>query len=129
MINIDIERLIDAVEEENSTYSDYCHNAKTLYNGPFEELGKRKDHLKYANEYHDKAQTVVWTLIEVFNINTDKEAQARLYIAARAVRRWRIATNWERLIPDTMQEQIRNFIFGKPAAPNFTCERCGCWQV
>ena len=81
----------------------------------------------WAREVSDRENSSVVTLIEVFNL--DKEAQARLYSAARAVNRWRNATNWARLIPDAMQEQIRRYIFGEPAAPNFTCERCGCWQA
>lgn len=50
-------------------------------------------------------------------------------IAARAVNRWRNATQWARLIPDTMQDQIRRFIFGEPEAPNSTCKYCGVWQA
>lgn len=100
---------------------------KSLYKGPFETITERKNHVNYAREVSDRENSSVSTLIEVFNL--DKEAQARLYSAARAVNRWRNATNWARLIPDTMQEQIRRYIFGEPAAPNFTCERCGCWQA
>lgn len=127
MMNIDIERLIDAVAAYNEAYQEYAHSAKTLYRGPFETITERKHHLEYAREVSDREQSSVYTLIEVFNL--DKEAQTRLYSAARAVNRWRTATNWERLIPDTMQDQIRRFIFGEPVAPNFTCERCGRWQV
>lgn len=127
MMHIDIERLIDAVAAYNEAYQEYAHSAKTLYRGSFETITERKHHLEYAREVSDREQSAVYTLIEVFNL--DKEAQIRLYSAARAVNRWRNATNWERLIPDTMQDQIRRFIFGEPVAPNFTCERCGCWQA
>lgn len=126
-MHIDIERLIDAVAAYNEAYQEYAHSAKTLYRGSFETITERKHHLEYAREVSDREQSAVYTLIEVFNL--DKEAQIRLYSAARAVNRWRNATNWERLIPDTMQDQIRRFIFGEPVAPNFTCERCGCWQA
>lgn len=127
MMHIDIERLIDAVAAYNEACQEYAHSAKTLYRGSFETITERKHHLEYAREVSDREQSAVYTLIEVFNL--DKEAQIRLYSAARAVNRWRNATNWERLIPDTMQDQIRRFIFGEPVAPNFTCERCGCWQA
>lgn len=127
MMNIDIERLIDAVAACNEAYNEYCRSAKNLYKGPFEAITERKNHVNYAREVSDRENSSVYTLIEVFNL--DKEAQARLYSAARAVNRWRNATNWARLIPDTMQEQIRRYIFGEPAVPNFTCERCGCWQA
>lgn len=126
MMNIDVERIIDAVEEESNSYFDYCKSVQTLYKGPFEEFEKRKNHLEYANNYHDRQQTAVYTLIEVFNL--DQEAQERLYAAARAVRRWREDTNWERLMPDTMQDQLKLFIFGAPAAPSFACKRCAYWQ-
>lgn len=59
----------------------------------------------------------------------DTETRNRLYIAARAVNRWRNATQWAQLIPDTMQDQIRRFIFGEPKAPNSTCKYCGVWQA
>ena len=111
----------------NEAYNEYCRSAKNLYKGPFETITERKNHVNYAREVSDRENSSVVTLIEVFNL--DKEAQARLYSAARAVNRWRNATKWARLIPDTMQEQIRRYIFGEPAAPNFTCERCGCWQA
>lgn len=127
MMNIDIERLIDAVAACNEAYNEYCRSAKNLYKGPFETITERKNHVNYAHEVSDRENSSVSTLIEVFNL--DKEAQARLYSAARAVNRWRNATNWARLIPDTMKEQIRRYIFGEPAAPNSLCERCGCWRA
>lgn len=126
MMNIDIERLIDAVAAENEAYNEYCYSSKTLYRGPFEEITTRKNHVNYAREVHDREQNAVDTLAEVFQM--DAETRNRLYIAARAVDRWRNATQWARLIPDTMQDQIRRFIFGEPEAPNSTCKYCGVWQ-
>lgn len=105
-MKIDIERLIDAVTAENEAYNEYCYSSKTLCRGPF---------------------NAVDTLAEVFQMDT--ETRNRLYIAARAVNRWRNATQWARLIPDTMQDQIRRFIFGEPEAPNSTCKYCGVWQA
>lgn len=123
MMNIDIERLIDAVAAENEAYNEYCYSSKTLYRGPFEEITTRKNHVNYAREVHDREQNAVDTLAEVFQMDT--ETRDRLYIAARAVNRWRNATQWARLIPDTMQDQISRFIFGEPEAPNSTCKYCG----
>ena len=108
-MNIDIERLIDLVEEQNTCYNDYCYSGKTLYNGDFDGLKKRKDHLSYANQSHDRAQSAVQAIIEVLQLNN--EQQKRLYITAHAVHSWRVRTNYEFLIPDTMQKQIYNFIF------------------
>lgn len=109
-MKIDIERLIDAVTAENEAYNEYCYSSKTLYRGPFEEITARKNHVNYAREVHDREQNAVDTLTDVFQMDT--ETRDRLYIAARAVNRWRNATQWARLIPDTMQDQIRLFIFG-----------------
>lgn len=127
MMNIDIERLIDAVAASNEAYNDYCRSAKNLYREPIETIEERSAHVKYAREVSDRESNAVSTLVEVFRLDT--EAQARLYSAARAVNRWRIATEWARCIPDAMKEQIRRYIFGEPAAPNSICERCGCWQA
>lgn len=102
-MKIDIERLIDAVTAENEAYNEYCYSSKTLYRGPFEEITTRKNHVNYAREVHDREQNAVDTLAEVFQMDT--ETRNRLCIAARAVNRWRNATQWARLIPDTMQDQ------------------------
>lgn len=87
-MKIDIERLIDAVTAENEAYNEYCYSSKTLYRGPFEEITARKNHVNYAREVHDREQNAVDTLAEVFQMDT--ETRDRLYIAARAVNRWRI---------------------------------------
>lgn len=127
MMKIDIERLIDAVAAENEAYSEYCISTKNLYKGDFDKLPERKAHLEYAREVHDREQSAVYTIIEIFEL--DAEAQRRLYACARAVNRWRAATNWAILMPDNMKEQIKRFIFGEPAAPNLVCAHCGCWRA
>lgn len=127
MFNIDIERLMDLVDEESSTYFDYCRKGKTLYNGDFEKLAERKKSLESARNYHNRAEDATRAIIEVFQL--DKEQIERLYIAGRAVKRWRISTEWARLIPDEMQKQIERFIFGAPSAPSLTCKYCGCWEA
>lgn len=127
MFNIDIERLMDLLDEEDRAYWEYCYKGKNLYNGDFEKLAERKRSLEYADRRHSSAQDVTRVVIEVFRL--DKEQVERLYIAGRAVKRWRIRTEWARLIPDNMADQLRRFIFGPPAAPSMVCERCGCWRV
>lgn len=127
MMKIDIERLIDAVVAENEAYADYCQSAKNLYRGPFAELESRKEYLEYAREISDRENSSVCTIIEIFDL--DKEAQKRLYTAARSVRRWRIATEYAQLIPDTMKKQIERFIFGTPVPYSSLCYSCGCWEV
>lgn len=127
MLKIDIERLMDLVDEESNTYFDYCRKGKTLYNGDFEKLAERKKNLESARNYHERAEDATRAIIEVFRL--DKDQVSRLYIAGRAVKRWRIRTEWARLIPEKMQKQIERFIFGAPSAPSIVCERCGCWEV
>lgn len=127
MFNIDIERLMDLVDEESNAYFDYCRKSKTLYSGDFDKLAERKKSLEYVHNYHDRAQDATRAIIEVFRL--DKEQIARLYIAGRAVKRWRISTEWARLIPENMQKQIECFVFGAPSAPSLVCAHCGCWKV
>lgn len=113
MLKIDIERLIDAIEEENIDYFNYCTSNRTLYVGPVDELQKRKDHVQYCYNCHDKSRAAVMTIFEVFGF--DAEQRKRAYIAARAVNRWRIRTNWGNLIPQETKERIARFIFGAPS--------------
>lgn len=127
MFNIDIERLMDLLDDESNAYNDYCYKAKTLYSGPFDKLSERKKNLEYADHYHDRAQDATRAIIEVFRMNADQVEQ--LYIAGRAVKRWRVRTEWARLIPDEMQKQIERFIFGEPSAPCSVCAACGCWRA
>ena len=108
-MNINIERLIDCVEEENEYYADYMVSGKTLYNGDYEKLNERKEHLKYAEKWHYAAQNATCTVMDVLDM--DKEQRKRLYMAARAVKHWKIRTNYECLIPDVMKAQIKNYIF------------------
>lgn len=108
-MNIDIERLIDCVEEENEYYTDYVVSGKNIHKGDYEKLKERKEHLKYAEKWHYAAQNATCAVMDVLEM--DKEQRKRLYIAARAVKCWRIRTNYERLIPDVMKEQIKNYIF------------------
>lgn len=109
---------------------DHCH-LHDLTPAEYEEIAADIEELKtrynYMREVHDREQNAVDTLAEVFQMDT--ETRNRLYIATRAVNRWRNATQWARLIPDTMQDQIRRFIFGEPEAPNSTCKYCGVWQA
>lgn len=123
MFNIDIERLMDLVDDESNAYFDYCYKSKTLYNGDFDNLAERKQSLEYACHYHDRAQDATRAILDVFRL--DKEQIERLYIAGRAVKKWRIRTEWARLIPDAMQKQIKHFIFGDLPTPPLSCKYCG----
>lgn len=109
MIKIDIERLIDLVEEENRCYADYVISGKNLYKGDCSKLDERKEHLRYAEKWNYSAQGATDAVMDVLGM--DREQRKRLYIAARAVIRWRIRTNYMLLIPDNMKQQIENFVF------------------
>lgn len=112
MMKIDIERLIDVITEENDAYSDYAKSGANLHKGDFKELRKRKEHMDYAYHYYNGRRDVTISVFEVFRFDT--EQRSRLYIMARAVNRWRILTNWEKLISDSMKRQIARFVFGDP---------------
>ena len=116
--------------EELKTRYNYIEDIRDTFRGsrssiPFYDIVKLSK--MEPKKVHDREQNAVDTLAEVFQMDT--ETRNRLYIAARAVNRWRNATQWARLIPDTMQDQIRRFIFGEPEAPNSTCKYCGVWQA
>lgn len=109
MIKIDIERLIDFVEEENNYYTDYVVSGKNLYKGDYSKLDERKEHLRYAEKWHYSARNATDAVMDVLRMERDQ--RKRLYIAARAVIRWRIKTNYAFFIPDYMKQQLENFIF------------------
>ncbi|MCM1237236.1 MAG: hypothetical protein NC489_44780 [Ruminococcus flavefaciens] len=125
-MKIDVERLMDLVEEENQAYVDYHMKSQSLHKGDWDKYGERKKELEYARHSHDRAEDATRAVIEVFGL--DKDQIARLYIAARAARRWRERTRWEKLIPAGMQEQIRRFIFGPPAPIFHVCTYCLLYQ-
>jgi len=108
-MSISIERLIDLVEEENDYYADYAISVKNLYKGNHEKLQEQKEHLKYTEKWSYAAQSATCAVMDVLEMN--KEQRKRLYVAARAVIRWKVRTNYEFLIPDSMKEQIKNYIF------------------
>lgn len=113
MMKIDIENLVNIITEENEAYSDYMRSSANLYKGDYKKLQERKNHLDYAYYYHDRRQDATSSVCEVFGFDT--EQKSRLYIATRAVNRWRIATNWEKFIPDNMKKQIALFVFSSPS--------------
>lgn len=103
MLYIGIEKLLDVVQEYADAQAEYFQVCK------------------------EKAEGAMNAVLAVFKL--DREQCERVRIVARAVARWRVKTEWARLIPESMQEQIKAFIFGPPAPPSFHCERCGLWSV
>lgn len=123
-VNIDIEALMDLIEEENGCYADYCTKLAAL-----RQAGGRKaealEAARWASKMHDYAKSAADGAASVLGMN--KEQQARMRQAGRAVHRWRRKTKWQRLMPDSMKEQVGRFIFGSPEPPSMWCHRCGWW--
>lgn len=108
-LKINIERLIDAVIDEQTAHEQYILRFKKLYHNSLDRL-QDKGILFELLYHYDWQKCVVLTLIDIFQM--DEEQQERLYIAARAAERWRKRTKYKRLLPDTMQQRIERFIFG-----------------
>ena len=125
MVNVDIETLMDLVEAETSAYADYCEKSRNLYKGGLKGLGERKAAVRYADNYHHEAQAATQAVIDVLKMDPDQVK--RMYIAGRAVNRWRQRTKWQKLIPDETKKRLELFIFGAPKPPSWLCERCAHW--
>ena len=65
---------------------------KPFIQGDLKRLAERKKDLEYAYHYHERREDAVRAVIEVSRL--DKDQVNRLYIAGRAVKRWRIRTEW-----------------------------------
>ena len=126
MFDIDIERLMDLLNEESDAYFDYCHKRNKLYDGNFDAWAERKENLEYARQRCDRAEDAVQAVAEIFRLNKDQVK--RLYIAGRAIKKWRIRTEWAQFLSDEMQKQIKYFIFGDLPAPSLSCKYCGRWK-
>lgn len=98
MIKINIEELINAVEISNYANSDYQIADRT-----------RKECLCESYNYYMREEHAVRTLINVLEM--DREQIERLYIAARAVKKWQIKTHYEKVISRSLGERLERFIF------------------
>ncbi len=107
-MRIDIERLIDAEIEEMDAENSYFHFGKKKYDW-FPEYEKR--HERFTTLYHD-SNHARWQIVTIMEILQCREWK-NLYIAARAVKKWRERTEYSRVMPQSMQDQIGKFIFGK----------------
>lgn len=127
MMNIDIERLIDAVAACNEAYNEYCKSAKNLYKGPFETITERKNHVNYAREVSDRENSSVSTLIEVFNLDQGSTGEVIQCSACREslAKRYQLGATY----PGHYARTDPPVYIRRACRPNFTCERCGCWQA
>lgn len=110
-VKMDVEMLIDIISEENRTYYNYNIKAKNLYKGPYAGIGERRRELDDCYWSWSAQRGTVSDVCTILQL--DKDAIGRLYQVTRFVNRWREKNNWEKLIPDTMKEQIMRVVFGK----------------
>ena len=107
-MTIDIERLIDAALEEMGNEKEFRYlmvNKYKLY--PDYEDRKRK--CSYISKTLTESRYVIYGIVDVLQLNKKYD---ELYIAARAVQKWREMTHYERLIPQSMKDQIGKYLFG-----------------
>ena len=113
-MKIDIERLIDAELEEMDAYEAYTTSCKRKIDWgkvTTDELRKWREEKDFR--YHDQVRTQ-WQMIAIMEV-LDCKHWKELYSAARAVRKWREKTNYERFLNEETQVKLKEFIFGKVA--------------
>lgn len=125
-MKINIENLLDILTEENRTYQAYKvteqNISKELYEGGMARLKEQHD---YEYRSWTAQRDAVCAVFDVLGLDQDQIQTC--YSLTRSVNRWREDTNWERFIPESMQEQIMRAVFRKPEAPSSVCAICGCW--
>ena len=107
-MKIDIERLIDAELEEMDAINAYYHFGKKKYDwyrNDYEAMREKGEEL-----YHDEVHTR-WQMYTLMDVLRCKEWK-KVYIIARAVRKWR-ERNEYRCLSSKTQDKIGKFIFGK----------------
>lgn len=112
MFKFDTEKLMDVVTEENDNYFEYRRKAAEPYDCTRTTYKEYQKGINEKYDYFKRAECATQAIIDVLKF--DNEQTKRLYIAARAVRRWNVRTNYEFLIPDGMKKQIERFLFGEP---------------
>lgn len=110
MRQIDVERLIDAVADEFNCYAAFMRQARELSDRSLKQFRLRKAMVREVLNYFDCQQTAVWYLTEVLDMST--EQIERLYVATRAVEKWRRKNGSDRFLPKKTQKKIEKFIFG-----------------
>ena len=117
-MKIDIEKLMYIVFDEFDYYTTY----KT-YRITHPEPIHYDEYKKWQNEYsriyqsYEAASDKVYDIRDLFNMNTDK-----LYIAARAYRKWQEKTHFEKCMPDKMAKKIGDWIFETESKTHFDIE-------
>ena len=107
-MKIDIERIIDAEEEEMVSEQQYWYLGKNKYK-LYPDYDKRKQALNSSYHSLNEARYTIMGIMEVLQID---DRWQELYIVTRAVRKWKQMTHYERLLPESMKDQIGKYLFG-----------------
>lgn len=117
-MKINIERLIDAELEEMDSYNEYAYFSIHRFE-KYPDNKKRNEKMMVLYRANMEAQWQIRAIMEVLNSTEWK----KLYIAARAIKKWRERTNYDYLMSEEMCEAIGKFIFGK----EFDNDRSSNW--
>ena len=107
-MKIDIERLIDAEEAEMVSEQQYWYLGKNKYK-LYPDHHKRKQALDSSYHSLNEARYTIMGIMEVLQID---DRWQELYIVTRAIRKWKEMTRYERLLPESMKDQIGKYLFG-----------------
>ena len=110
-IEVNIDNLLDTVMNADSEYQEYRHSI-ARYGKPInlDRLENNEErHIAYYYRSSESSRDQVYTIRNIFRM--DGETEGRMYIAARAARRWYERTEWQRFLPEDLQERLGNFIF------------------
>ena len=72
-------------------------------------LDAEKQHIIFAEKWSNSSDETVRGIMDVLNMDTDQRARA--YASARALKRWYVMTQWERLPSGDLIDRITEWIF------------------
>lgn len=103
VVNINIEEILGMMAN-NNWYTE-------VYRKPF----KAKTWKQHREILRERYESMMRSADEIWAVFTalcmEKEEIERMWIASRAVEKWRKRTNYERWITEGMQKQIANYVF------------------
>lgn len=115
---MNIERLLDIIlEAMDSTFAYYRESARYrsahgcgAYFDLRAGLSAEKEKLYYAHNRDYEDNTALSAIFEVLDFDSDQIARA--YIAARALRKWYIRTEWQFCPGDNLKAALEKFVIG-----------------
>ena len=116
-INFNMDRLLDLMMEADNATFDYNKSSKIYYKnhgyGVCLDHAKTEEekHIVYAYHSQDKSNDIIWSILEVLDLDLDQ--RIRLSSAYRAVKRWyERETQWQRCLSAELIERITDFVIG-----------------